>query len=62
MKWPNKGKNIFLSPRKHKEIIFHLVLFKDTAKHTTKAIRSALPSKSSLKQKNSRKARNFLKN
>lgn len=43
MKWPNKGKNIFLSPRKHKEIILHLAV-RDPAKHTTEAIRSALPS------------------
>lgn len=61
MKWPNKGKKIFLSPRKHKETIFHLALFKDTAKHATKAIRSALPSKGSWNKRTLEKQGTFLK-
>ena len=70
MEWLNKEKNIFLSPRKHKELNPSSSFVKDTAKHITKAARSLLSeivlsniwnnSKKSLKQKNSRKA--FLEN
>lgn len=42
MEWLNKEKNIFLSPRKHKEISSSSSFVKDTAKHVTKATRSLL--------------------
>lgn len=61
---------MFLSPRKHKEINSSSSFAKDIAKHITKAARSLLSetvlstwddSKISLKQKNSRKEWNFLR-
>ena len=42
MEWLNKEKNIFLSPRKHKEINPSSSFVKDTAKHITKVARSLL--------------------
>lgn len=40
MEWLNKGKNIFSSPRKHKEINSSSSFVKDIAKHIRKAARS----------------------
>lgn len=70
IEWLNKEKNVFLSPRKHKEMNSSSSFVKDTAKHYYKssqvftlrdyALNIWNNSKKSLKQKNSRKA--FLEN
>lgn len=40
IEWLNKGKNIFLSPRKYKEINSSSSFVKDIAKYITKGTRS----------------------